>query len=311
MPIRRPGPFPALCVGVVALGCGAGIAGATTAPDPSPPDATTSDEARSLRILLTNDDGWAAAGIQAIRYALVAEGHDVVVVAPAENQSGSGARIRYSEGLTLAQPAPGVFSVTGSPADAAEVGMSIAFDGELPDLVVSGTNIGQNTASAAVHSGTVGAAVTAINEAVPAIAVSTELGEDDFGPTAAFTAELVAALATAAGDGPVLPDDIGLNVNFPRLDQGESPAGVAVTTTDRAFLEVSYLDVAVPPVGESVEIAPALSLLDGVDPAGDAARLAAGFVTVTFITGDYDVAPPAGLEAIGPLTDVITALAVE
>lgn len=57
----------------------------------------------------------------------------------------------------------------GSPADSAEVGLSLAFDGELPDLVISGPNAGANIANASIHSGTVGAAVTAANEGVAAI----------------------------------------------------------------------------------------------------------------------------------------------
>jgi len=290
-------------VGLTAAALAAGSAGLVRA------STLPGADAAPLRILLTDDDGWDAPGIQAVFFALTAAGHDVVIVAPAENQSGSGARVGFTETLTLTQQAAGVFSVTGSPADATEVGMSVAFGGELPDLVVSGSNIGQNIAGVEVHSGTVGAAVTAINEGVPAIAVSTEGGEDDFGPTAAFTAELIAALQAAAGDGPLLPADIGLNVNFPVLDDGEALAGVAITTTDRSFIDIGYPDVVLPGIGASVEITPALSVIDPTDPDGDAAQLAAGFVSVTFISNNYDAAPPATFGDLGPLAELIAGLA--
>lgn len=303
-----------LCLGAAVLAIGAAGVASASAPPPgsgpppssgpvAPPTAVT-----PLRILLTNDDGWEAPGVQAVFAALVAAGHDVVMVAPDENQSGSGARVGFTEPLTLTHQAEGVFSVSGSPADSTEVGLSIAFDGELPDLVIAGSNVGQNIASAEVHSGTVGAAVTALNEGVPAIAVSTEIGEDDYTPTADFTVALVAALTEAAGDGPVLPDDIGLNVNFPILDEGELVAGVAIAATDRSFVDVTYDAVPLPEVGASTEITPALTIIEPVDPEGDAAMLAAGFVTVTFISSDYDAAPPANLDSIGPLSEVITAL---
>lgn len=280
------------------------------APEPVAPETTEAIEPAgpSLRILLTNDDGWNAEGITAVRDALIAAGHDVVVVAPATNQSGTGARVTFVGDLTLTQHSAGVFSVDGSPADATELGLDIAFGGELPDLVVSGSNAGQNIGAVAVHSGTLGAAVTALNEGVPAIAVSTEedlaTGEGDFDGTASFLATVVDTLAVAADDGPILPDGIGLNINFPLVETGGDPAGVAITTTDTGFLDVEYGEVSVPDVGEDSPINPGLGIADPVDPDADVAMLADDFVTVTFIAGNYDVTPPeqaAAIDELGPL----------
>jgi 5'/3'-nucleotidase SurE len=268
-----------------------------------------------LRILVTNDDGWEAAGITAVHEALMEAGHDVVVVAPADNQSGTGARVTFGGELTLTQERDGVYSVSGTPADSAELGMAVAFGGELPDLVVSGANEGQNIASAEVHSGTVGAAVTALNEGVPAIAVSTEIdfatGEGDFAGTAAFVVDLVGALSEAAEGGPLLPAGIGLNVNFPLVDDGGAPAGVVIAPTDASFVDVDYPEAlaALPPVGESVAVPVAVGLDPPVDPSGDAAQLAADQITITFITGNYDaVDADVDLAALDELATLVTSL---
>ncbi len=287
--------------------------GTVSPPAPNPvPAATTTTQVVPpagpvLKILLTNDDGWDAEGITAVRAALIAAGHDVVIVAPATNQSGVGGRVTLVGELTLTQHADGVFSVDGSPADATEIGLDIAFGGERPDLVISGTNAGQNIGATAVHSGTLGAAVTALNDGVPAIAVSTETdlttGEGDITGTASFVVTAVQQLVDRADGGPLLPEGIGLSINFPFVESG-GPAGVAITTTDSSFLELDYSAVSIPEVGSETVIGPVLTIVDPIDPDGDAARLAADFVTITFITGDYDVVAPgqvAALDELGPL----------
>lgn len=287
----------------------------TQAAPPAAPETTeVVDTPTPLRILLTNDDGWDAEGITAVHEALVAAGHDVVVVAPATNQSGTGARVTFVGELTLTQHAEAVYSVNGSPADATELGLDIAFGGDAPDLVLSGSNAGQNIGAIAVHSGTIGAAVTALNEGVPAIAVSTEedlaTGEGDFAGTAAFVVAVVGALADQAGDGPVLPDGIGLNVNFPLVEGGDDPAGVVVTTTDSGFVDLDYSAVSIPEVGAETQIAPGFTIEEPIDPGSDVAQLAADFVTVTFITNDYDVIPPAAADAVDELGQLLVDLAL-
>jgi 5'-nucleotidase len=333
----RQAPTRLTAVAVVAVGLASGaaaVAGASAPPSSPPADtsatiattaaasqpagtepadtASASTATAPLRILLTNDDGWDAEGITFTHAALVAAGHDVVIVAPAENQSGTGARISFSGPLELTQHAEGVFSVTATPADATELGLSIAFGGDVPDLVVSGSNDGQNIASVEVHSGTVGAAVTALNEGVPAIAVSTEVdmagdGGRDFEGTADFVAEMVDALAANAAGGPLLPDGVGLNVNFPSV-AGGGPAGVAITSTDQSFLDLTYNDIEVPAVGATVEISPGIAFDEPVDPEGDAAMLDADFVSITFIEGNYDATSDVDPAELDSIAAVLTAL---
>ncbi|MCD2197785.1 5'/3'-nucleotidase SurE [Actinomycetospora endophytica] len=181
------------------------VAGTTTtvAPRPAP-----------LRILLTDDDGYSAGGIRAVRAALTRAGYDVSTVAPDGNRSGSGAETSGKQTLHNTDD-PGVRTVTGTPADAVIAGLAaLRAAGRPPDLVVSGTNLGRNTGSGITESGTVGAAVTAAHAGLPAIAVSTDRAEDesDCEPTAAFVVRLVGALATAR---PPFAPGLVLNVNHP------------------------------------------------------------------------------------------------
>ncbi|MGW3173720.1 5'/3'-nucleotidase SurE [Streptomyces sp. NPDC001153] len=97
----------------------------------------------------------------------------MTIVAPLTNQSGAGTRISSAPTIGVRHPRAKVWAVDGSPADAVNFGLSAVFDRHAPDLVLSGTNFGPNLAALATHSGTVGAAMTALEDGVPSIAVST------------------------------------------------------------------------------------------------------------------------------------------
>ncbi|MCB1646367.1 MAG: 5'/3'-nucleotidase SurE, partial [Pseudomonadales bacterium] len=127
-----------------------------------------------LRILLTNDDGYKAPGIRAMYKALIHAGHDVTIVAPATQQSGSAASIT-SGGVSINEAEPGIWSVDGRPADAVRVGIGHIMKDNPPDLVISGANFGQNVGYDTNVSGTVGAAITALQLGFRAIAISVEV----------------------------------------------------------------------------------------------------------------------------------------
>ncbi|MGZ8177484.1 5'/3'-nucleotidase SurE [Williamsia sp. SKLECPSW1] len=179
----------------------------------------------SLRILLTNDDGWEAPGITALADGLRVAGHEVVVVAPATNQSGASARISSSGKLTVSRPLGDepVWSVDGSPADSVIFGLTHVFEttlGGRPDLVVSGANAGANAGQAVHFSGTVGAAVCATGFGVPAIAVSTHMAWDTAPTPELFddTVRAVTALLDGAAPADLVPDGAVLNVNIPNAE---------------------------------------------------------------------------------------------
>jgi len=199
-----------------------------------------------LRILLTNDDGYRAPGIRAMRQALLDAGHEVVVVAPLDNQSGSGVRVTTSGELTVVEQDQGIWSVEGSPADAVLVALNYLLEDDPPDLVVSGANFGQNLAYGS-SSGTVGAATMSMYGGLPAIAVSVgvRLAERRSEPlrypstlaafpgAAAFVVDLIRELqASATADGRLLPAHSILNINYPALVP-ERIKGVQVVSSAR------------------------------------------------------------------------------
>jgi 5'-nucleotidase len=130
-------------------------------------------------VLVSNDDGVAAPGIDALVKALSAEpATQVTVVAPAANQSGTGGKTSpgpvTATQTTTASGYPAT-SVDGFPADAVDYGLTNMLTSP-PDLVISGANAGQNLGPVVDISGTVGAARAAAQQGIPALAVSAGTG---------------------------------------------------------------------------------------------------------------------------------------
>jgi len=263
----------------------------------APPAPVAADDgARALDILLTNDDGFEAPGIRALHAALLAAGHHVTLIAPRENQSGASARISTGP-VSYREEAPGIWAVDGSPADAVAVGLQVIMGDRLPDLVVSGANFGHNVGATANVSGTVGAGLIAEYLGVPAVAVSVgmDFAEKAAQPTpfpstvaafpaaAGFTVDLVANLAAAAGDGPLLPQDAVLNVNYPVRPAG-APKGVRFAGNGR-YSGFSYDYV---PTGKPNEVRLAFTTETArePDPNADTVLFAEGYVTITVLDGE-------------------------
>ena len=202
--------------------------------------------ALAMRILVTNDDGFESQNSQALFAALKTAGHDVLMSAPYREQSGMSAALGlYLFGFpatttpsprgTIAAGAPGVgpttlaadqYYVDGTPVAAVIHGLDTlarAKWGAFPELVIAGPNLGHNLGTVTPHSGTVGAAITALNWGVPAIAVS---GANGDAATAPLLAEItLRVLAAAMGQGKIaLPPGTGLNVNVPALDSTRAAA---------------------------------------------------------------------------------------
>ncbi|KIP01373.1 hypothetical protein PHLGIDRAFT_131285 [Phlebiopsis gigantea 11061_1 CR5-6] len=223
--------------------------------------------ATAERIVVTNDDGWAVAQIRAQVNALVDAGHDVILSAPADNQSGTGAMQKTAQPRT--EPCefdscpPGAAMgnnasdsrlnwINAFPADSAQYGIQTLapqlWDGVLPDFVVSGPNVGHNTGFSVFGSGTIGAAGKAVQLGVPAVAFSgTGTAHEsytalDIVPASATVsaAETYASLVTEFLDAlfsqpptspPFLPANIMLNVNLPALDGACTAESVAWVLT--------------------------------------------------------------------------------
>ena len=201
--------------------------------------ALADDTAEPLDILLTNDDGYDAPGIRILRAALEADGHEVQVIAPAENRSSSSVAISTHGTMTWRQVEPKVIAVDGTPADCVRLAFTVLLD-ERPDLLISGVNFGQNVGAGTVSSGTVGAAITGASLGVPAIAVSQTVDPNDvrgtvryFPDAAAVAVALVRELASAGK--PLLPRGMTLNVNHPPR-KSVDVEGVKLTRQGRSTL---------------------------------------------------------------------------
>jgi 5'-nucleotidase len=146
-----------------------------------------------VRILVTNDDGIRAEGISTLARALAGAGHDVVLVAPTTNMSGMSAALgplEMGENLDVTHVEVAGLEGWAVPAPPA-LGIFAACQGAFgppPDLVASGINAGLNTGRSVLHSGTVGAALTACTFGVPALAVSVDVAEPWHFATAASVA---------------------------------------------------------------------------------------------------------------------------
>jgi 5'-nucleotidase len=123
-----------------------------------------------MRILISNDDGYLAPGINALAEAL-APIADIVVVAPDSNRSGASNSLTLDRPLSMQQAANGFYFVNGTPTDCVHVALTGMLD-KLPDLVVSGINNGPNMGDDTLYSGTVAAATEGYLFGIPAIAFS-------------------------------------------------------------------------------------------------------------------------------------------
>ncbi|MGY6550250.1 MAG: 5'/3'-nucleotidase SurE [Roseinatronobacter sp.] len=132
-----------------------------------------------MRILVTNDDGINAPGLSVledIARAVAGPSGEVWTVAPAFEQSGVGHCISYTHPTMIAKLAPRRYAAEGSPADCVLAGLYDVLQGARPDLVLSGVNRGNNAAENVMYSGTIGGAMEAALQGLPAIALSQYMG---------------------------------------------------------------------------------------------------------------------------------------
>jgi len=166
-----------------------------------------------LRILLTNDDGIHADGLEALERIAAELSDDVWVVAPEYEQSGASRALTLADPVRVRQLSERRFATTGTPTDCVMLGVTELVPGKKPDLVLSGVNRGANLAEDVTMSGTVAGAIEGMALGVPAIALS-QMGFYEEGTSF--------AAAETYGPGIVRrlfelgwPKDVVLNVNFP------------------------------------------------------------------------------------------------
>ncbi|MEX5550235.1 5'/3'-nucleotidase SurE [Pseudomonas pergaminensis] len=201
-------------------------------------------KAFALNILLSNDDGYQHPNIRALYTVLKAQGHTVKIAAPQSDQSARGGAFFFGREVTVGHDTDPAYpdsyyistsdkgvcqspecagkevqiEISGTPVMALLMGLDKVLPH--PDLVIVGPNPGNNLGAINMASGTFNAASVALQSGIPALAVSTDLKEQDPQRAAQLVAKLVATLDRhRQPDGALLPLGLGLNMNLPKDTQ--------------------------------------------------------------------------------------------
>ncbi|MGH9213079.1 MAG: 5'/3'-nucleotidase SurE [Acidimicrobiales bacterium] len=268
-----------------------------------------------MKVLVTNDDGVASPGLHALVQGVIDAGYEVTVVAPSTDMSGAGASIgmlhidQHIDADRVDLPGlDGVpaFAVAGPPGLCVLAARLGGF-GESPDVVVSGINPGCNTGRAVLHSGTVGAALTAANFGLRGLAVSIDVAgpvsDRDVGEPSRHWRSAATVAAAALPWLVEAPATTVVNINVPDRSLGEirgarwgnlASFGTVRSAVVEAPVEGGRLQMEFRPTNEALP------------PDTDTALVMAGHVAITTITGvqatePVDVGPIVGsaLAAIG------------
>jgi 5'-nucleotidase len=193
-----------------------------------------------MRILITNDDGIHAPGLDACETIARALTDEIWIVAPETDQSGVSHSLSLNDPLRLREVSECHFAVKGTPTDCVIMGVRHLMK-ELPDLVLSGVNRGRNCAEDVTYSGTVAGAMEGTVLGIPSFALSQAY---------AFSTKRLPHWQTAIKHAPDLirkvlaagmPRDVLVNVNFPDCPP-EQVAGVAITVQGKRDQELLRID---------------------------------------------------------------------
>jgi 5'-nucleotidase len=183
---------------------------------------------RTVRILITNDDGVNARGLRLLESVARRFSDDIWIVAPAEEQSGAGHSLTLTTPVRLRRHDDRRFSVTGTPTDAVMLALAHVMKDSPPDVILSGVNRGANLAEDVTYSGTVSAAMEGALAGVRSIALSQAYSREGMGDTVPFAAAEAWAKRVLE---PLLEFETGcrtlINVNFPAMP-GDEVKGVRV-----------------------------------------------------------------------------------
>jgi 5'-nucleotidase len=254
-----------------------------------------------LRVLLTNDDGIDAEGLQALRRALLAlPDVQLAVVAPDTNRTATGRAITFRRPLWVTEvdfeDGTVGYACDGTPVDCVRLASLGLVDGFEPDVIVSGVNHGANLGDDITYSGTVAAALEGVVLGIPGIAVSQQstrremdfrLGHTfEFSRAVAFTARVVEQL-----DDVPLPEGTLLSVNVPA---GEV-RGVEVTRLGKRIYR-DRLDLVDQDTGRRLFRIYGDSPVHDDEPGTDLAAVHAGRIAVTPL--HFDLTAAHGIEAL-------------
>lgn len=234
-----------------------------------------------MRILLVNDDGVYAAGINALASALKKE-HEVIVAAPKSERSGFSHSLTYykpfavEKAVMVGNEDVEAYAVDASPADCTKFAIAHLLRERKPDLIISGINLGMNVGIDTCYSGTVGAAMEAAMFGYKAMAVSCwydHITMPDFDYAAEYTLGFIEGF-----DFGTLPEGTLININFP--GEGSVNKGVKLTTLGMLNYNERYEQV-----GTDENGAPLYHLRGNLDPSveeqSDIWALQHGYISVS------------------------------
>jgi 5'-nucleotidase len=193
-----------------------------------------------MRILVTNDDGIEAPGLDVLQQIASELSGDVWVVAPETDQSGAAHSLTLHEPLRLRQLGERIYAVKGTPTDCVIMCVRHILHDQTPDLVLSGVNAGHNIADDVTYSGTIAGAIEGTLLGIPSIAMSLAVdyekrGDIRWQTPMAHGSALIKKLMAAGWPGGVM-----LNVNFPDCEP-EDVGGVEITAQgkrDQDYLRI-------------------------------------------------------------------------
>ncbi|MEM6683127.1 MAG: 5'/3'-nucleotidase SurE [Pseudomonadota bacterium] len=180
-----------------------------------------------MRILLTNDDGIHAPGLQVLERIAGALSDDVWVIAPEAEQSGAGHSLTLNQPLRFRKAASRRYAILGTPTDCVMMAVNRIMQDERPDLILSGVNRGANLGEDVTYSGTIAAAMEGTLTGVKSIALSQAMdaqkGRVDWSAAETHAPQIIENLLAQDW-----PNNVLMNVNFPAVGAG-SVRGIRAT----------------------------------------------------------------------------------
>jgi 5'-nucleotidase len=246
-----------------------------------------------MRILVSNDDGYFSPGIEALARAVAPYG-EVTVVAPERDRSGASNSLTLDRPLTVRRAPNGFLFVNGTPTDCVHLAVTGLLD-QLPDMVISGINLGANMGDDTIYSGTVAAATEGYLLGIPSIAVSLASKTAAHFETAAQIAVDLLARHRARPAGAWL-----LNVNVPDVRAAELK-GLRVTRLGRRHKAEDVVKMR-SPRGETVYWVGAAGPAADAGEGTDFHAVEAGYASVTPLQIDLtnrDLMVPVGSWLVG------------
>lgn len=234
-----------------------------------------------MRILLSNDDGYHAPGLAALEEIAAQLSDDVWVVAPAEEQSGTGRSLTLTRPLRVRRFDERRYAVAGTPTDAVMYALAEVLKDKAPDLILSGVNRGGNLAEDVMYSGTVSAAMEGALAGIRAVALSQRYGRLEPGEDVSFDAARAWGVRVLR---PLLAHDWAprtvVNINFPGPDAGEVK-GVRVVPQGLRDYGRARFERRTDPRGFDYHWLALGSIAAPADVNNDLSAVAEGHVTVT------------------------------